>query len=94
MVHDTDQGQPRLTICTDRIERRTARAQADAQRRAEAAMREADIARRVAMVSAREGIRAARVAIRANGHLTGAERDHALRALEEEAPHIEDEGHH
>lgn len=94
VVHDTDHGRPRVTICTDRIERRTAQAQADAQRRAKAAMHEADFARRVAVVSAREGIHAARAAIRADAHLSGSERDHALRALEEEAARIEDEGHH
>lgn len=93
VVHDTDHGHPRVTICTDRIERRTARAQGEAQRRADAALREADIARRVAMASARESILAARAAIRANGHLTGAERHQALQELEQEAARMAEEAH-
>lgn len=92
--HDTVGGERRITICTDRIERRAARAQAEAQKHADAAMRRAEAARRIALVSAREGILAARAAIRANGHLSVGERDHALRELEEGAAELEADGHH
>lgn len=94
VVHDTEAGRPRVTICTDRIERRSARARAEAQHRAEAALQEAEIARKAAMASAREAMHAARAAVRANGHLTLAERDHALHALDREASRMDDGAHH
>ena len=46
------------------------------------------------MVSARAGIRSARAAIRDNDHLTPAEREHALAALDREARRIDDDGQH
>lgn len=94
VVHDTDHGRRRITICTDRIERRSARAQAQAQARVEVALRQAERTRQLAMVSARAGIRSARAAIRDNDHLTPAEREHALAALDHEASRLDDDGQH
>lgn len=91
--HDTIDGERRITICTDRIERRAVRAQADAQRQADVAMRRAEVARRTAMASARESIAAARAAIRTNAYLSAKERGEALRELDEGMAELETDAH-
>jgi hypothetical protein len=60
----------------------------------EAALQEAEIARKAARASARQAMHAARAAVRANGHLTLAERDHALHALDRETSRMDDAAHH
>ncbi len=74
VVHDKVGGRRRITICTDRIERTSARAR-------EAALHAADI-QRVAMASARDAMRAARHTIVENRHLSHAERAEALAELD------------
>lgn len=87
--HDTIDGERRITICTDRIERRAARAQAQA----DVAMRRAEVARRTAMASARESMVAARAAIRANAYLSARERGEALRELDEGMAELDADAH-
>ncbi|OWK27788.1 M56 family metallopeptidase [Sphingomonas mucosissima] len=88
--HDTIDGERRITICTGRIERRVARAQAQA----DVAMRRAEVARRTAMASARESMAAARAAIRANAYLSAKERGEALLELDEGMAELEADAHH
>ncbi|WBH15421.1 M56 family metallopeptidase [Sphingomonas radiodurans] len=83
VMHDEQAGKRRVTICTDRIERTTARA---AQARVQA-----EQARRIAMTSAVSAIRAARNTIRTSRNLSPEQRDHALDGLDREIERVEAE---
>jgi beta-lactamase regulating signal transducer with metallopeptidase domain len=81
-------GHRRITICTDRIERRAARAQVTAIHAAQA--------QRLAMSSARQAMHSARRAIIDNRHLSTEDREHALEELDAEIERMEDgpDDHH
>ncbi len=83
VVHDEVAGRRRITICTDRIERTSRRAQ-------EAALHAADI-QRTAMAGARVAMQAARRTIAENRHLARAERDEALAELDAGMAEMDDE---
>ena len=80
-------GHRRITICTDRIERRAARTQATIH---------AAQAQRLAMSSARQAMHSARRAIIDNRHLSVEDREHALEELDAEIERMEDgdDDHH
>lgn len=86
VVHDEVAGRRRITICTDRIERTSARAR-------EAALHAAEV-QRSAMASARDAMRAAHRAMAENRHLPHADRHEALAELDAGMAELEAERDH
>ena len=85
--HDVVDGKRRITICTDRIERTSARAEA----RAMASAMNAEKIRRLTMVSTRKAMLAARHRVAENHRMPAEAREQTLARLDEELERLGDE---
>ena len=85
--HDVVDGKRRITICTDRIERTSARAEA----RAMASAMNAEKIRRLTMVSTRNAMLAARHRVAENHRMPAEAREQTLARLDEELERLGDE---
>ncbi len=87
VVHEVVDGKRRITICTDRIERTSARAEA----RAMATAMNAEKIKQITLASTRNAMLAARHRLAESHRLSAEERDRALAKMDEELERIGDE---